>query len=106
MAHMGRPGLSPQQKAELWKRRKGGESLSDIARALKKGGRSIFGVLRLRGGIAPRVHHRSRLALSPEGAEAISRDGPASFLKRPLTRRLSIGAGALLAQRKAPRYSA
>jgi hypothetical protein len=53
MAQLGRPGLSPKEKAELWRRWKAGESLSDIARVLKKGGGSIFGVLRLRGGIAP-----------------------------------------------------
>lgn len=50
MAQLGRPGLSWKEKAELWKRWKQGESLSDIARALNKGGGSIFGVLRLRGG--------------------------------------------------------
>jgi hypothetical protein len=30
MAQMGRPGLSPQQKHELWARWKAGQSLSDI----------------------------------------------------------------------------
>lgn len=73
MAQLGRPGLSPQGKAELWRRWKEGESLSDIARALKKGGGSIFGVLRLRGGIAPAVRRRSRRALSYEEREEISR---------------------------------
>ncbi len=53
MTQMGRPGMSAQEKAELWRRWKHGESLSDIARVLKKGGGSIFGVLRLQGGIAP-----------------------------------------------------
>lgn len=73
MAQLGRPGLPPQEKAELWRRWKRGESLSDIARALKKGGGSIFGVLRLCGGIAPAVRQRSRLALSCEDREEISR---------------------------------
>lgn len=73
MGQLGRPGLSPQQKAELWKRWKAGESLSDIARALRKGGGSIFGVLRLRGGIAPTDRCRSRLALTAEEREEISR---------------------------------
>ena len=31
MAKIGRPGLSPEQKAELWKRWKGGQCASDIA---------------------------------------------------------------------------
>ena len=34
MARLGRPGLSATQKAELWRRWKKGESLSDIGRAL------------------------------------------------------------------------
>jgi IS30 family transposase len=73
MAQLGRPGLSSKEKAELWKRWKQGESLSDIARALKKGGGSIFGVLRLRGGIAPATRRRSPTALSREEREEISR---------------------------------
>jgi IS30 family transposase len=73
MAQLGRPGLSWKEKAELWKRWKQGESLSDIARALNKGGGSIFGVLRLRGGIAPAARWRSPAALSREEREEISR---------------------------------
>lgn len=42
MAHMGRPGLSAVQEAELWERRKYGESLRDIGRALGKHARWVF----------------------------------------------------------------
>jgi len=70
---MGRPGMSAREKAELWKRWKAGESLSDIARALKKNGGSIFGVLRLRGGIAPVGRTRSQRVLSSADREEISR---------------------------------
>jgi IS30 family transposase len=73
MAQLGRPGLSSKEKAELWKRWRQGESLSDIARALKKGGGSIFGVLRLRGGIAPVERERSPAALTCGQREEISR---------------------------------
>ena len=73
MAQLGRPGLSPKEKAELWRRWRQGESLSDIARALKKGGGSIFGVLRLRGGIAPVERERSPIALTRGQREEISR---------------------------------
>lgn len=73
MAQMGRPGMSVQEKSELWGRWKQGESLSDIARVLKKGGGSVFGVLRLRGGIAPAGRRRSRLALTHDEREEISR---------------------------------
>ena len=34
MGQRGRPGLSPDQKRELWRRWKAGESLSEIGRAL------------------------------------------------------------------------
>lgn len=73
MAQLGRPGLSPKEKNEPWRRWKQGESLSDIARALKKGGGSVFGVLRLRGGIAPTARERSPIALTREEREEISR---------------------------------
>lgn len=73
MAQLGRPGLSPREKAELWRRWKQGESLSNIARALDKNGGSIFGVLRLRGGIAPTNRRRSPNALSSKEREEISR---------------------------------
>jgi IS30 family transposase len=76
--------LSPQRKAELWKRWKAGESLSDIARALKKGGGSIFGVLRLRGGIAPPERKRSRLALTHDDREEISRGLAAGLSQRQI----------------------
>lgn len=88
MAQMGRPGLSPQQKAELWKRWKTGESLSDIARALHKGGGSIFGVLRHRGGIAPSDRRRSRLSLTREEREEISRGIAAGLSLRTIAARI------------------
>ena len=49
MAQIGRPGLSSQQKNELWARWKAGQSLSDIGRSLGKHAGSIFGVLHSRG---------------------------------------------------------
>lgn len=88
MAQMGRPGMSPQEKAELWKRWKQGESLSDIARALSKGGGSIFGVLRLRGGIAPVPCKRSRLALTRADREEISRGIAAGQSIRAIAHRI------------------
>lgn len=36
MARMGRPGMSRAQKRDLWRRWKGGQSLSDIARFFDK----------------------------------------------------------------------
>lgn len=73
MARTGRPGLSDAQKAELWRRWKQGQSLSDIARALSKHPGSIHGVVSARGGFVPRVRRRSRLALTLHEREEISR---------------------------------
>ena len=53
MARAGRPGLSHEQKVELWRRWKAGETLSDIGRALGKPAAVVFGVVVAKGGFAP-----------------------------------------------------
>ena len=73
MAHMGRPGLSAAQKADLWPRWKQGQSLSEIGRALGKHAGSIHGVLSSNGGCIPPVRKRSRWALTLAEREEISR---------------------------------
>lgn len=73
MAQRGRPGLSASEKADLWKRWKEGETLSEIGRALGKHAGSIHGVLSLNGGIFPTKRRRSRLALTLLEREDISR---------------------------------
>ena len=73
MAHMGRPGLSAAQKAELWQRWKQGQSLSEIGRALGKHAGSIHGVLSSNGGVIPPLRKRSRWALTLAEREEISR---------------------------------
>lgn len=73
MAQMGRPGLSPHQKDELWARWKAGQSLSDIGRSLGKHAASVFGVLLSKGGIAPPPKVRARRSLSIQDREEISR---------------------------------
>lgn len=73
MARVGRPGMSDAQKAELWRRWRKGESLSDIGRALDKFPASIFGVLRLHGGCSPAPRTRSRKVLATKEREEISR---------------------------------
>ena len=88
MAQMGRPGLSSQQKAELWQRWKAGQSLSDIGRALGKHAASVFGVLLSKGGIAPAARTRSRLSLSLRDREEISRGLIAGFSIRKIAEQL------------------
>src|SRR6478735_5888907 len=73
MGHMGRPGLSAAQKADLWQRWKQGQSLSEIGRALGKHAGSIHGVLSSNGGFMPPVRKRSRWALTLAEREEISR---------------------------------
>ena len=73
MVRTGRPGLSADLKRELWRRWKAGQSLSEIGRCLGMHAGSVFGVLRAKGGIAPRERSRSRLALTMAEREEISR---------------------------------
>jgi Helix-turn-helix domain len=73
MARTGRPGLSHEQKAELWRRWKAGETLSDIGRALGKHAASVFGVVAAKGGFAPVGRSRRSGSLSLMEREEISR---------------------------------
>jgi IS30 family transposase len=73
MAQTGRPGLAPEQMAELWQRWKAGQSMNGIGHALDRGRSAIHYVVRCRGGIAPAVRRRSRLALTLVEREDISR---------------------------------
>ena len=73
MARTGRPGLSHEQKAELWRRWKAGETLSDIERALGKQLASVFGVVAAKGGFAPVLRPRKSGSLSLMEREEISR---------------------------------
>ena len=88
MAQMGRPGLSSEQKHELWSLWKAGQSLNDIGRSLGKHAGSIFGVLRARGGIAPSARIRSRLSLSAHEREEISRGLVAGLSLRKIAAQL------------------
>jgi IS30 family transposase len=73
MAQTGRPGLAPVQMAELWQRWKAGQSMNGIGQALGRDRSSIHYVVRCRGGIAPVVRRRLRLALTLVEREDISR---------------------------------
>jgi IS30 family transposase len=66
-------GLSPQEKAELWRRWKAGETVAQIARTMGKNHLALFRVVRPYGGIAPRERCRSQLALTLAEREEISR---------------------------------
>jgi Helix-turn-helix domain len=75
VARLGRPGgLSAAGKKELWERWRVGESISDIARALRKAPGSIHGMIEATGGISPPKRRRRRgCALTLAEREEISR---------------------------------
>ena len=88
MARTGRPGLSREQKVELWQRWKAGETLSDIGRALGKHAASVFGVIASKGGFAPVSRSRRPGSLSMAEREEISRGLVAGHSLRRLGRDL------------------
>lgn len=88
MPRTGRPGLSAQQKKELWNRWKNGQSLSEIGRALGKHAGSIHGVLSVNGGIAPREHKQRGDALTLSEREEISRSLATHCSLRTIAQRL------------------
>ena len=68
-----RARLTWAEKAELWRRWQRGESLSEIGRALRRVPGTVFHIVSARGGVPPRSRRRSRLALTADEREEISR---------------------------------
>jgi IS30 family transposase len=66
-------GLSAEQKCDLWRRWKAGQTLHEIGRAFNKDHNSIRGVVARHGGIVPAVRRRALLALTLREREEISR---------------------------------
>jgi DNA-binding CsgD family transcriptional regulator len=65
--------LSEQQRNDMWRRWKAGQSLHEIGRAFSKDHVSIQFMLAQHGGIAPAVRRRSPLTLTLAEREEISR---------------------------------
>jgi IS30 family transposase len=95
MARTGRPGLSQDQKAELWRRWKAGETLSDIGRALGRHAASVFGVISAKGGFAPVARSRRPGSLSLVEREEISRGLVAGRTFRQIGRDLKCAASTI-----------
>src|ERR1700756_3636962 len=66
-------GLSAEQKCDVWRRWKAGQTLHEIGRAFGKDHNSIRGVVARHGGIIPAVRRRALLALTLREREEISR---------------------------------
>src|ERR1017187_6235337 len=73
MAQEKRNRLSTEQRIDMWRRWKAGESLHDIGRAFGKNHGSIRFLLSQRGGIAPAARRRSPRTLTVAEREDISR---------------------------------
>src|SRR6202046_1343216 len=73
MAQGKRNRLSTEQRIDMWRRWKAGESLHDIGRAFGKGHGSIRLLLTQRGGIVPAARRRSPRTLTLAEREDISR---------------------------------
>lgn len=87
MGQWGRPGLTAEQKRELWSRWKAGESLSEIGRVLGKQPGSIHGVVASNGGYVPAVRKRGGRVLSLAEREEISRGLAEGVSLRTIARR-------------------
>ena len=70
---MGQRGMPEELRAQIWRRWKQGESLSEIGRALGRSPSTIFWMLRRRGGFAPRPRVRNARSLHVHEREEISR---------------------------------
>src|SRR5271167_1764057 len=66
-------GLSAEQKSDVWRRWKAGQTLHEIGRAFGKEHSSIRCLVSRNGGIAPAVRRRALLALTQREREEISR---------------------------------
>lgn len=81
-------GFTDIEKAEIWKFWRCGESLSSIGRLMNKDPGSVFGILRLQGGITPAIRRRSKHHLSLQEREEISRGLAAGFSIRKIANQL------------------
>jgi IS30 family transposase len=80
---------SEAQKALMWERWRKGESLQKIAQLFDRNHSSVQGILAETGGIQPPQRHRSRLALTLEEREEISRGLVADESIQAIAMRLS-----------------
>jgi IS30 family transposase len=73
MERVCRPSMSSAERAEVWRRWKRGESVSDIGRALGRFRKQVHRVVAAHGGVPPRARTRARCALTLAEREEISR---------------------------------
>jgi IS30 family transposase len=81
-------GLAPEQRRELWRRWREGQTLTEIAEALGKQPGSVFGTIRASGGYSPRERTRSERHLTRADREEITRGLAAGDSLRAIASRL------------------
>ena len=84
-----RARMTWSERNELWRRWRAGESLVDIAKALERERTGLGNVVAAAGGIAPPAQQRSRLALTAQEREEISRGLAHDETVRGIAERLS-----------------
>ena len=85
---MVRSSMTTEEKAEIWRRYRGGASLRSIHQALGRSGKTVWDFVALTGGIPPVERVRSALRLSLAEREEISRGLVADQSCRAIARRL------------------
>jgi IS30 family transposase len=88
MLKEGRPGLTEEQKADMWRRWKAGYSIREICQALKRNSSPVHAQLAIRGGIAPAGRIRA-VVLKMAEREEISRGLGSGESVRSIARRLA-----------------
>ena len=95
MGYRRRIFFTDKQKSEIWDRWQRGESMSSIGRQFDRGSSSIYPLLERSGGIRPSARTRSRLALTLDEREEISRGLIAKQSLRSIARTLKRSASTI-----------
>ena len=66
MLKEGRPGLTEEQKADMWRKWKAGYSIRELCQVLKRDSSAVHAQLAKRGGIAPAGRIRAVVLKMPE----------------------------------------
>lgn len=88
MASTRNRGLTAEQRRDLWRRWREGQTLTEIAEALGKQPASVFSAVRACGGFSPAQRIRARSHLTRSDREEISRGLAAGDSLRSIARRL------------------
>src|ERR1700684_2892744 len=88
MLKEGRPGLTEEQKADMWRRWKAGYSIREICEALNRSSSPVWAQLAILGGMTPPGGIRA-IVLKMAEREEISRGLGSGESVRSIARRLS-----------------